>query len=306
MGKAKIEILFLSITVSFDVTWGESDQPTLDAVDPWEPLLEALNRPESWGAMLPPGQTMVEALRSLEPTGEEPTEVAILVHPASALEVRQSVLPFGICLKQFGNAPVKDHDSFGIESLRAGSGQDLVNLETEPVDEFFSRGQFDNLSDAQRLSLPSYEKMQGGVASRADALLVGGSPQQFELAYKSILIDEKQLSQQPRDAEGAVRFGMVGWQIADRLTRGSVPRRNGASASGLGRFGIRGQEPKVALAEESYAIVNRSDLQLTSGITPNNGSMNRMQADQVLETYCLDHPDEGESLQVVPSFEVAS
>ena len=291
-GKATFEILAWDVTVRFNKTWGRSDGATLPAVDPWDPHLKsALERPESWGATLPPARTMVEALRSLENGAQPGSE--IVAHPAGTLEVRQKVLPLGVRLERFGNAPVKDHHTFRIEHLEA-DGRELA---LDPVDEHFARGQYEDLSDNQRLSLPSFEKMQGGVAAHSDDLAMPGTPEAARLEYESVLIDENGVARGPKK-------GDVAWDTAAHLMSHSAARLGKLRTTGLRRFQALGGTPRVAVDEEGYQVVYTSDLSAVDPTGDRNGTT-RMAADQALALHVEQYPEDADQVQVVSSFEAA-
>ena len=126
-GKAKIEILFISVTVKFAIEWGQKNKATLPAVDPMDSVREVLSLPESWSAALPAGQSVVEALR-VEKKATDSKE--IVLHPLGRLEVRQKV-PLGMTLTLAGNAPVTGHDWVNVRGMTI-SGADVTS-ELAPV-----------------------------------------------------------------------------------------------------------------------------------------------------------------------------
>lgn len=299
-GKASFDILWWEISVGFNRTWGRSDRETLPAVDPWGPLKIALNRPESWGSTLPAGRTMVEALRSLE---EEVTSDIVILHPLGALEIRENVLPLGIRLSKFGNAPVKGHHTFHIDTIDAAQGEERKTLAFDFVNEHFARAQFEELSKNERLTLPSFEKMRGGVAVSADALEFGDRVLSQPIQYESILIGEEDT------AQNAGVNGTVLWEVAEFQLRGNAVSKGALDKTRPNRFEIVENKSKVKLVEERYAIVNNADISvvdLGTGLPQNNGNLARMEADQVIESYLKMHPEENENIQVVSSFEMAA
>jgi hypothetical protein len=202
-GKARIKLLFFSVTARFSFTWGRKDPVILEAVDPWGPLKEALEDSGNWSSLLPPGHTMVEALRSLETENSEGAETGqpkpVVVHPAGRLEVRQNVVPLKRQLEKYGNAPITGHNRFEITGLYVNSTDLSSGL--EPVEEFFARGQLQELTADQRLSLPSFEKMLAGVTTAASgAVSADGLPEIRSLGYEPILINSDGTSEaQERD-----------------------------------------------------------------------------------------------------------
>jgi hypothetical protein len=106
--------------------------------------------------------------------------------------VRQNVVPLGVRLEKVGNAPITGHDLFDIKELSVNGD----TLTPEPVEEFFARGQFEELSADQRLSLPAFEKMKGGVTTAASAgVRIDGDLEPWTLAYESILIKPDRTSE---------------------------------------------------------------------------------------------------------------
>jgi hypothetical protein len=305
-GRASFEVCCCDIDVDFHKTWGRDDKARVPAVDPLPALLAALNRPESWATALPPDSAMVEALRSLEPkvptaTTEgtpppPPPPPVVLAHPTGRLEVRQKVAPLGIKLDQFGNAPVAGHNEFRLFAPTNGGTPGLV---VQPLDELFARAQFEEMSNKKKLSIPSFEKMQGGVSIGTDESKAYGASVPHPLAYECILVGEDQTST-PQGRAG------MSWNRGKRLVRGAAARRSPLRGAGRHRFERLGVPAKVGVGEESYVVARRSDL--TAVVTAPRGrtdrGMTRMEADQALDRYVAQHPNETGQLEVVPAFEV--
>jgi hypothetical protein len=295
-GKATIELLFLSITVQFDFTWGDMASAPQMEIDPLMPFLEALERQESWGSKLPSGSNMVEMMRSLE-AGDNQVDI-LYAHPAGTLEVRQNVLPLGVQLQKYGNSIIKDHDKFTIDSIEDGQGNPFTIHPDDFILEYFSRIQFEYLSDDQKISLPDFEKMKAGIAVSSNAIKLGGEVLECALEYESAVIDEERMSYRSDHENGTVL-----WSIASQLTNRNAANRISGSLNGMGRYSIPGVQANVEVAEESYVIVNVSNLRVADGDLAVDGAMTRMQADQVLAAYRGSHPEEAEEFQVVSMYE---
>jgi hypothetical protein len=298
-GKTRIKILFFSISVGFSFTWGDDRQATLPAVDPWvalpdgSSLPKVLEKPASWGSMLPAAHGMVEALGPIEAG-------ALVVHPAGRLEVRQNLVPLGIGLQKVGNAPISGHDRFEIVVLRVGN----TNLALDPVEEYFARGQFEDLSVDQCLALPAFEKMQGGVTTRAadTTIRVDGSVETKTLGYECILIRPDHSSEQ----QG--RPGRLAWDEAQFAVGATVARRAAQRAGAQRRFSPARPQPQVELREERYCIAHGADLrrvQLDTQIHQENRNMTRAAADRALKAQIGRHPEQARVLLVILEHEVA-
>jgi hypothetical protein len=304
-GKASFSILWWDVTARFNKTWGSDDQVRIAAMDPWLPLQEELARSASWTAALPPGRQMVESLRSIEIVVPAGTEPPLLLHPLGTLEVRQKLLPLEFKLDTLGNAPVKDHSKFWIKSISTlDDADDATPLAIQPRKDFFARGQFEDLSDSQRLSVPSFEKMNAGVGASLEGPEMCGERQDCPLEYESILINEQKIAVPAPD--GPVP---ADWEAANRAVSSSASRRNRPGLKGRGRFGSRQRKSKVGVSEEGYTIVKAANLVPAEDIIDaprtNDGSLTRMEADQTLDAYLAEHPELVGTLQVVCASEAA-
>jgi hypothetical protein len=304
-GKATVKILCISIPVGFDETWGSEEQALLSPVDPWELLQDALANRGNWSSLLPAGRPTVASLRSLEtdqPDGP-------VVHPAGRLEVRQKVVPLGVRLDKVGNAPITGPDLFDITDLRV-NGDSLRPL--DPVEEFFARGQFEELAADQKLSLPAFEKMKGGVTAAASAgVRIDGDPESWTLAYESILIkpDRTSQRQEPEGQEPEGEFDWFDWQHAELVVKSHATRRAAQRAGPRKQFSALRPQPRVEVGEERYCIAKASNLtwvDLDPALGQDNRGMTRMLADQVLKAQLEHHPDQAGELLVIPECEVAA
>ncbi len=150
-GKAVFKILFWDVDANFNITWGETRPEMRPLIDPLDKFRAALAAPGGWST-LPPHWTAVEYFASLK-------DSPLVVHPLSMLELRQNVLPLNIILEMFGNASITEHDQFEIKEVKSGNGSNLLR---GFLKEYFARGQFQNLTNDQKLSIPSFEMFKAG------------------------------------------------------------------------------------------------------------------------------------------------
>jgi hypothetical protein len=85
------------------------------------------------------------------------------------LELRQRVLPFDIAIERFGSSRPQGHNQFLTPAIHAGGAA----LPAAPVEDDFAAGQFLDLSEDEKLSRPSFERMHAGVIVGSDAVSVG-------------------------------------------------------------------------------------------------------------------------------------
>lgn len=194
-GRARFNVLFVSASVSFDLSVGSHTPPPLPtAVDVAERLEAALTDPRNWTAQLPSsGETLVTLRRIGVPDG------TLLAHPLGALAVTQSVAPLGVRIEKIGTAPVTERKAYALDVVRFG---DMVATGTGAVRyERFARAQFQELTDDEKLSLPSFEPMEAGRAFATGELRYDSAPPPaVPLEYEVIVIDEPDVGSPPAAA----------------------------------------------------------------------------------------------------------
>ena len=177
-GRACISFFFFDICVPFDVTIGDPIEQAIVSVNPW-PLLEAaLKDARSWESLLP--ATAFRAVSLQAPEGANLT----LVDPVGVLRGHQKVLPFNRTLEKFGEAKVEGANRFDLSSVVAGS----ATVAHDTVTDFFAAAQYQELTDAEKLSRDSYEPMDSGVAI-GTAAATNGFTRSVPVDFETIIID---------------------------------------------------------------------------------------------------------------------
>jgi hypothetical protein len=285
-GKATFKILFIKIKIPVKAKWGPEATDLPPPADPTPLLAAALQDSGNWAGVLPPETEMAVSLRKIEGATDGP----ILVYPVGTLEVRQRVLPLNLKITKFGNAPVT-----GVDIFQVGVGD---SLDSKPVKEYFARYQFEEGSDQDKLSRPSFEKLDAGIAIGSDEISFK-FPVPCKLEYETEVIDENGV---------ATGLGLQPLQL--RLEKafiaGSAANNNLTGKTGFRKFNVRGKAAKVGMCEEGYAIVGLSDLKIKGGIPNNDGALTHAEASRKLEAYIDSHPNEKGELQIVPQYEVAT
>ncbi|MCZ8285286.1 MAG: hypothetical protein O9353_07490, partial [Bacteroidia bacterium] len=154
-GTGSVSLLFFEVSADFDETWGESKNTSLPDKSILTELLEMLHKKEQWSTALSTNKNLYVSLRPLEASAEN----TIVLHSAGTLVVQQKLLPFTINIDKIGNQNCSDVKNINITSAKSGS----MTLQVKSVNDDFARAQYQKLSDAEKLSKPSFEKMPGGV-----------------------------------------------------------------------------------------------------------------------------------------------
>jgi len=305
-GTATVNVLFVNVNCDFGFTWGDQDPAIQEAVELWPRLKESLERPESWGSRLPAATSMVEILRPMEfqsvtsDNGGSPAQGPIIVHPASMFEVRQNVAPLDLTLDKVGNAPIKDYNRFRITEIKT---KDDDSLGVRSIDEYFSRGQFVDLTNQQKLSFPSFEKLPGGVTSGAsNRVEFAGGRSGNVVGYESILIKSDRTTQKAGNPAAA----RLDWSTRGRsLASGNASRRGALRSTGAAKFAVR-SGGMVAAQAEKYVVVDAETLipiELDPNVDVPVSGLTQTQAEQALSQQIALHPEQAGKCAVVAEFE---
>jgi hypothetical protein len=178
-GKAKFKILFWEFSPSFDEQWG--DEPVVERVETNVSSLLAAEyaKADNWTALLPAGSESYVTLSALL------GETDLLAHPLGELRVSQRAVPLGLELEKFGETIVAGPKRFELTEARVG-GQ--VMPQRKPTRDHFARGSYQNLTDEQKLTEPSFENFDTGVVFSTDDYTVpeatGG-----DLSYETKILE---------------------------------------------------------------------------------------------------------------------
>jgi hypothetical protein len=286
-GDASFNILFFSVSASIDLTWGDAVPATLPSAPVLPPLAAALGNPGNWSVALPPQASQPVTLRTSQPPAQ-----TLLAHPMGALTARETVVPLDIPITQFNGAAPADGNEFQITAVTLNGHAVDYTAHTEE----FAIAQYTTMSDADKLSAPSYEPFDAGVAIGAQPI-AGGHDSPRTVTYQERYIDD--YAQQSR-------FGSIYTMPAtvhDALAGNGAGARSPVAAGGLQRFTTPGMSSPIAVNPASYAIASTTDLTARADILA--AGTTRYEAMSVMQAYLAAHPEQQGALQVVPAHEVA-
>ncbi len=279
-GSGSISLLFFSISVDFDVTWGEDRDTTLPPVDVLPLLAAELTKPESWRTRAPAGGAPLVNLRALAPA-----EADVVLHPLGTLFVQQRVVPLDIRVDKVGSERADDVSRCQVSV--DGTGLTKVS---DAVD-MFALAQFQNLSDAEKLSLPSFEREHAGLELAPDgAALASSRAVRRSARYEEIVIDSV--------GRQASRFTAFNSTLFQHFLGGaSVTRSPLAQAERTLRQPFR---DRITVPGDSYVVASARDNTATG---PVFGS--QAQARAHLDDLLAADPNQVDSLHVIPAMEAA-
>jgi hypothetical protein len=276
-GSASFKILFVRIRIGFDETWGD-DAPALPTgtAEVLTLVAAAVDDVRNWRAELPGNTRQTVSLRRVDaPTG------TVLLHPFGVLVVSQKVAPFELTIDKFGNKKVDGEKTFTIASSSSAP--------TEPERDEFAVANFVSMSDSEKLSRKSFEKLKSGLRLSAGEGAATGNTVPKDVTYEMSYLNRKQ----PRSV------GKVGQlkSLFDIFSRGSAATRTPLSV-GTRKRGGNGPAA-VELNTNEWQVVKVDDLS-PAGAT----ARSQTEAIALRDALVRDNPALAGTLQVVASHEL--
>jgi hypothetical protein len=291
-GEASISLLFFHVTVHFDATFGASVATVLEVTDPWGTLQAEIGKITNWSITPPPASSQVVTVTA-PPSGDSLTT---LLDPLGGLTLREKVIPLDRTLTLFGEGKLDQPQRFTIQSVRVGS---IPATPGSPLLDNFAPAQFEEMNDAEKLSRPSFERMQAGTTIASDAVLFNVKTSRVDtFTYETIVIDAPDHPSRQLNT-----YTLSGDHQRAALSR-SAAAQSLLRTTGMEKFAPSPTTlPLATLAEEEYVIVDvvrlgiRKDIAIAEPAT-------KGAACQALAQYLEQHPRERGQLEVVPAHEV--
>ena len=173
-GKGKISLLFFSISVPFEHSWGGSRDTKLDPIEVFPLLEKEFNALTNWEAVLPNSSNILVSLRKL---GEADSDQLVL-HPVGKLRISQRKIPLDFRLDKVGNQRPSDVNRLSVDASIPGGSSLFISKRQEK----FAIGQFKDLDDAGRLSSPAFEPLESGLE-----IAVAGEQMKTSQAVKRVI-----------------------------------------------------------------------------------------------------------------------
>jgi hypothetical protein len=284
-GTASISFFFFSVGINIDFTWGESRDTTLPPIAVMPLLTAELGKQSNWRALLPSGNTLLVSLRHLDAA-----EAALVLHPVGMLQISQRLVPLDLTLDKFGNQKPSDANLFALNVTSPGL------TKTRNLQEEFAPSQFQNLSDAQKLSQPGYVPLDSGIELAVGGVaLASGTAITRNVRYDLTIIDTKL-------RRVFIRFFIFTGTLFRFLLNGSSVTRSPFSAYQQAQR--QPFEGTVTVSPETFAVAFTATNKIyrpeaaafTSQAAANN---------YVARTVAND-PTLGGTLHVLPQFELAA
>jgi hypothetical protein len=283
-GTASLSFFFFSVDIGIDFTWGDNPNTVLPPVAVMPILTAEMGKKTNWKAQLPSNAKLLVTLRQLDPS-----EAAMVLHPAGTLQVSQRSIPLDLQIDKVGSQKPSDANNFSL----AVSGTTLVK--TRNLQEQFSPSQFRDFDDATKLSQPAYVPQDSGVELAGGSNLTSATAITRPVRYDLTVIDAE---------SEPVRFKFFP-HLRGMFTAGL--RANSAAQSKLSaayRTQTRPYPDSVQVSAETFAVAFQSSNKVAHPEASAFTSQASAQ-DYIAKAVAADASLYGK-LHVLPQFEVAA
>lgn len=287
-GKGSISFLFFDVSADFDITWGESKNTSLPDIEALPKLADEFRKREQWRTELPSNNNLLVTLRKLN----EPTTDSLVLHPSGVLIANQKLMPLDLDIDKLGNQSISDIKRASV--TKAESGPENLNIIAE--EEHFARAQYQKLSDADKLSKPSFERMTGGARITIGKQSLRSSKMVRRIVdYEMIIVDLEPVK--------PFKFGILFKQIPLLFTH--FLKANTVSKSSLSKNQKSALQPfdqKMDVKQEAYSVVNNGT---NKPFDQKSSFKSQAAADDYMKQLVKKNPNLHKDLQVVSEFEVS-
>jgi len=284
-GTASISILFFSIGVNVDLTFGDARDTTLPPVAVMPIVSGELGKRSNWKAQLPSGSNLLVSLRKLDPA-----ESDLVLHPVGMLQVSQRRVPLDLKLDKLGSQKPSDANEFQLAVSSAGLAK------TRNLQEPFAPAQFRDSDDATKLSEPAYSPQDSGIELAPSGNIYDAATAITRIVRYDLTIIDTKLEPKRQ------RFFVYPGALFAHWLAGTSAARSALSAY---RDGLAyPYDGRVAVSSETYAVAHAADNTL---VHPEAGAFaSRVAARDYLDRAVAANPNLAGTLHVLPEFELAA
>jgi hypothetical protein len=255
-GSASFQVLCFSYTVPISITVGPQPPPAApQTVDLDTNLTTALVDPRSWQTGPPSGRGVV--IVSSQPGAGQ------AIHPLGTLTVRQSAVPLEQLIECYGPDLLASPCTYQITAATLGG----LSAPGTDVTDFFAPAQFLTMTDAQKLSAPSFQPMTAGTMLGSPQLTLPATPGSAgaaatvadtvsTLTWDVLMLDSPNPASTSASPAAIVPSSTSATLPATLLAAqlpGAAASVNGAAGRGPARYA--GPGSGIAVEQPSYAVV---------------------------------------------------
>ncbi len=288
-GRGTLSLLFFDVSADFDETWGDHDATTLDPVALIGLVAGELEKLSSWTTVLP-GATSGAAAGVgviLRDGVEAAAADSIVLHPAGELRVNQRALPLDLDVARVGAKKPSDAKRVSV-AVSPGAFAKHADVRDQ-----FAMAQYLDLSDAEKVSRPSFEPANSGLAlAPVSATAATSRTTRRAVRFEEITIDDRFRRPKPK------RFQDMLPSMFSAFLEGSASTKTVFSNGVTSKLDPFGDGVKVA--EGSFVVASTID-NTKHGLTAVFGSY--AEAAEHTARIIDDDPTLADAVHVVPIHE---
>ncbi|RMG72130.1 MAG: hypothetical protein D6722_05910 [Bacteroidetes bacterium] len=231
-GRAKVKVLFFSVSIKVSKTFGEKKEISLPGIDVLPLVLQAFRDPANWRSECLAGRFEPVTMRDLNALEQ------VVISAASELIINQNLVPLDREISKYGNYRPTGTPLFNAADVRIGSKSLPA---TPPATNFFAPDSYQVLEDADKLAAASFEELPSGLRiSGQDNRLDGGYFVNRVVEYEVVTSDYE-----PEDVQDETTVAPYKWpgyhatseNLLSPFVRGHCPRAAGTAAPPSGGAG---------------------------------------------------------------------
>ncbi|MBB6328664.1 hypothetical protein FHS59_004320 [Algoriphagus iocasae] len=247
-GTAKFKILFFSVKVKFDVTWGDKRDTTLPDIEVFPLLTEAMEDIQNWRSITSNSNSSGIRMKGLA------SEEDLILVPSGSIEISQKVVPLQVEISKFGQFKPSDFTKFEVIEIKIGSSDAVYSY----IQEAFAPANFLDIKDNEKLSLPSFNEQDSGVKLSSTDSLKCGAVLDRDVEYEQHIMDEANNTFAINRLNSSAIFSQKETTFFSRT--GAV----GRSVLSANKSQVVNPK-KVTLQKPGYAVVGTDDLAVVNG-----------------------------------------
>ena len=284
-GHGSISLLFWDVDVDFETTWGESPNTNLPPVTVMPILVGEINKKENWRASLPASNNLLVSLRKMPAE-----ESGMILHPLGSLHISQRALPLELKLAKVGTQKPSDVNRLSV----ALTGGGLAKI--GDTFEQFAPAQFQDFSDADKLSRPAFAPEKSGLD-----LTASGDDMRSSVMVKRIVRYEE-IIMDSNFKRFQTRFKLYFGSLFNFFLNGNAAAQSNLSKATKAK--LQPFEEKISVKTETYAVAFQSNNKTFRAESASFHS--EASARDYLNTMIGEDASLADQIHVIPGFEKAA
>jgi hypothetical protein len=248
-GYAEFSLLCFNKKVDFEKIWGEMPETPPAIADIKQLILDDVNKKENWTSALPDAKQAHVQIKQY--TGSE-----ILLDPLGHFTVTQKIVPLGVQIQHYGPSQLKDGaTTYSISSVTIANAP-AQSIQLNDAKEIFAPAQWRTMTDAQKLSSPSFESMNAGkTISKQGNELYASEYISKKLGFEIIILHNIDDAPILPVAGIGLHTGLTKANY-QALTRGGIIAENQLAI----KYGNAVTQPLIRIKQEAFKVVNNASL----------------------------------------------